>query len=452
MGSFSVCSKSCCYFVLLALFVAGPLAAAQEPDSLIAILGADPNPSPDGWVSAWTGGLPLVSLTEQGHHQDPFREDRVIDVINTRNLAEYDRYVSEGLKALMNAYPDTFKVPLYPSRRSVSYPGWYYENTGKKPDTSLKRDGSAVNGAYPGVLFPEPANGLEAIWNHLTRWRGRYFEREYVDAIVYSSGEKKLTRSKQEVSFELFRSLDPSPRDIERQVLVYYLSRIMAPSSRAGGALLAIDYLDQARNPRKAWSYDVGQKRVKRLPHVMHDNSALMTESLQTADDTDMFSGTPDRYSWNLLGKEVLFVPYNNYRASDPSVSYDALFTAHHLNPEYTRYEAHRVWVVEAILNIGSVHVYPKRRFYIDEDSWQILMADQYDSDGNLWRVKLCYMKTFYEVPLSFCAAEVVHDLKEKSYFASGLTNEERNVGVFDLEPPPVSKFSPAALRSGAKR
>src|SRR3546814_9094021 len=59
------------------------------------------------------------------------------------------------------------------------------------------------------------------------------------------------------------------------------------------------------------------------------------------------------------------------------------------VNPEYLRYELHRVWVLEGTLKEGVRHICSKRRLYIDEDSWLALMADNYDSRGQLWRVPL---------------------------------------------------------------
>lgn len=453
MGQVRTWASRYSWCILFALVTAD---FAHSADKRIEIIGAIAAGSPDGKVPEWSGGQEARTF-DGGHHRNPYAHETPIDLITAENYEKYGAALSEGLISLLKQYPDSFSVPLYQSHRSVSYPDWFYRNTKLRPETKVQDRGSVLVNAYPGVAFPEPSSGLEVIWNHLTRWRSRYFERDFVDAVVYPSGEKRITRSRQEVSFELFRhiELDSWKRNMkkpESQALVYYLSLVLEPANLAGGALLAIDYLDQEKTPRKAWSYDVGQKRVKRLPYVTHDNSALMSESLRTADDTDMFNGSPERFQWNLLGRQVMIVPYNNYDLSDPTVSYETLFTPKHLNPEFTRFEHHRVWVVEAILLPEELHIYTKRRFYIDEDSWSILMADQYDARGNIWRVNLCFQKTFYEVPLSFCAGETFNDLKRGSYYASGFTNEERSSGDYTLPNPPVSQFTPAALRARVKR
>ncbi len=50
------------------------------------------------------------------------------------------------------------------------------------------------------------------------------------------------------------------------------------------------------------------------------------------------------------------------------------------------RWELHRVWVVEATLKPGKRHIYQKRVFYFDEDSWVALASDEYDARGQLYR------------------------------------------------------------------
>ena len=57
------------------------------------------------------------------------------------------------------------------------------------------------------------------------------------------------------------------------------------------------------------------------------------------------------------------------------------------VNADLMRYELHRVWVVEATLKEKSNHIYGKRVFYLDEDSWSLLGEDCYDTRGNIWRI-----------------------------------------------------------------
>jgi hypothetical protein len=58
-------------------------------------------------------------------------------------------------------------------------------------------------------------------------------------------------------------------------------------------------------------------------------------------------------------------------------------------NPKITRWEKHSVWVVEGTLQPGESNVLARRRFYIDEDSWCILLGEGYDIAGTMVK---CYM------------------------------------------------------------
>src|SRR3546814_12861612 len=76
----------------------------------------------------------------------------------------------------------------------------------------------------------------------------------------------------------------------------------------------------------------------------------------------------------------------NSTRIGSPDATYDKVIRRGHINPEYARYELHRVWVVEATLKAGLRHAFSKRVFYVDEDSWSIAAVDCYDGRGQLWR------------------------------------------------------------------
>lgn len=416
----------------------------------ISLIGANPAASKDGLVPAWQGGIKQHERTN-GHHTNVYEKDSPIFIIDSTNYRPHKDRLSSGLIAMLERYPETFRIPVYPSHRSASYPDWFYDAMRKgNSKTQLTENGNAIVNPIAGVMFPQPKNGLEAIWNHLTRWRGRFASRHTSEAIVYPDGNRRFYKTEQQVSFELFRS-DPEPFN-EKSVLYYYYSAINEPANLAGGALLIVDYLNQQQYPRQTWSYDAGQRRVKRLPYVMHDNAALMAESLRTADDTDMFNGSPERYNWKLEGKQVMYIPYNSYLMTSPNISYDQILTKHHPNPDYTRYEAHRVWKVVATLKTGEYHIYSKRVFYLDEDSWSIAIVDNFDQKGEIWRVSLAHLKNFYEVPMIFTGVDAFHDLKSARYNIVGLTNEEKSSGEFTEESPNKSYFTPGAMRARVGR
>jgi len=208
--------------------------------------------------------------------------------------------------------------------------------------------------------------------------------------------------------------------------------------------------MDQIKTPRQAWTYNTGQRRVRRAPNVAYDAPGTASDGLRTTDDFDMFNGAPNRYTWKLKGKQELLIPYNDYRLHSDKVQYKDILQPGHINPDLVRYEKHRVWVVEANLKADTRHTYKKRVFYIDEDSWQIAITDIYDNRDELYRVGVAHGLNYYEVPTQWSTLEVFHDLQSRRYIAMGLDNQAKmydfSVELTDNE------FTPSALRREGRR
>jgi hypothetical protein len=234
--------------------------------------------------------------------------------------------------------------------------------------------------------------------------------------------------------------------------LFFYMTFTTAPARLAGNGALVQEMLDQVKEPRQAWGYNPGQRRVRRAPTLAYDTPIEASDGLKTADDTDMYNGAPDRYDWTLVGKKEIYIPYNNYLLTSPEVKYDDLLKPGHINPKYTRYELHRVWVVEGKLKAGARHIYSKRTLFLDEDSWGAAVVDQYDGRGDLWRVSMAYLKSFYELPAVWTALDTFHDLQARRYSVQWLDNEEPGTADFSKPSPDDANFSPAALRRKASR
>jgi hypothetical protein len=110
------------------------------------------------------------------------------------------------------------------------------------------------------------------------------------------------------------------------------------------------------------------------------------------------------------------------------------------------RYELHRVWEVEATLKPGSKHIYGKRTFYLDEDSWTVLYEDAYDSRKQLWRVSIHPLIQFYDAKVPWYRANIWHDLNNGSYLLSNLDNEIKTPWKFG-EKAAWGDFQPDSLR-----
>ncbi|WAB95483.1 DUF1329 domain-containing protein [Pseudomonas citronellolis] len=430
-----------------------PDQAAQLKSSLTP-LGAEKAGNADGSIPAWTGGLTSAPAGYKGpgsHHVDPFAADQPLFTITKANLEQYKAHLTPGQIALFNTYPDSFQMPVYPTRRSGSAPQWVYDNTFRNATTAkLVEGGNGFADAYGGTPFPIPQNGLEALWNHIARYRGSYVERRSAQAGVERNGAYSLVTSEDQL---LFRFYDPKGSYEQLgNLLYYYMTFSTAPARLAGEGALVKETLDQVKEPRQAWGYSPGQRRVRRAPTLAYDTPIDESNGLRTADDTDMFNGAPDRYDWTLVGKKEIYIPYNNYRVTSPEVKYKDLLTPGHINPKYTRYELHRAWVVEGKLKPGARHIYSKRTLYLDEDSWGAAVVDQYDGRGELWRVSMAYLKNFYEQPMVWTALDTFHDLQSRRYSVQWLDNEEPGTADFSKPMPSMDEFSPAALRRKASR
>lgn len=396
-------------------------------------------------IPAWTGGLHVAPRGYAGpgsFEVDPYPQQQPLLVIDAHNLAQHAQYLSAGIQALFAAYPQTFRVPVYPSERSFAAPEAIYANTARNAlNAELVAGGNGFAHAYGGIPFPIPANGLEAIWNHIARWQGHYIQETSTTAQVRSNGSYSTLREENQLLSNYYAP-DKSADSLDN-ILFRYINKILPPSRSAGEILLVHETLDQVAMPRLAWNYFPGQRRVRRAPTVAYDNPV----DGYVSDDADMFNGAPNRFTWQLLGRQALYVPYNNYRLGQPGTPHETILQTGHINPDLTRWEMHRVWLVEATLKPGERHVYAKRRFYLDEDSWSILMSENYDSRGQLWRVNLAYTKQAYQVPTLTSEAIVYHDLISRDYSALGLRSQEKAPRLFHLPPPGDSYWQPANLR-----
>jgi hypothetical protein len=182
-----------------------------------------------------------------------------------------------------------------------------------------------------------------------------------------------------------------------------------------------------------------------------YDGPGRASDGLRTSDDLDSYNGAPDRYDWTLHGKREMYVAMNSYRLNSRELDYKDIIMPGHINPAHTRYELHRVWVVEATLKAGERHIYGRRMFYLDEDSWSIVLKDQYDGRGELWRISQAHGIYHYDAMVPW-GAEVQNDMQSGRYLVTGLDNEVNGRAyVWNLEAR-ASEFTPAALRRSGRR
>ena len=412
-------------------------------------MGAEKAGNAAGTIPAWDGGITKVpagvAFKAGGTYPDPFPNDKPLFTITAATADKYKDNLSPGQLAMLKQYP-TYKLPVFQSRRTTAYPEGHYKETKEcAAKAKLATGGNGVVGCTGGTPFPIPANGNEAIWNHVLHYKGDTFAQHWAQAAVTASGDFALVKFEYEYDLS-YGNLSKPVAQREPNKILNYLQVTTAPARLAGQILLVHETVDQAKEPRSAWTYNPGQRRVRLAPNVAYDNPGTAADGLRTNDDFGMFNGATDRYDWKLVGKKEMYIPYNSYRMSDPKLKYTDQLRPGHMNQDLARYELHRVWVVDATLKPGTSHIYSRRTFYIDEDSWNVVMVDKYDGRGQLWRFDEQHSENWYNVPMWFGTVEVKHDLQSRRYIAMGLRSEERV--IFDPIKRSPADYTPQNLRN----
>jgi hypothetical protein len=421
---------------------------AKISDADVARLGKDLTPlggetagNKDGSIPAYTGGLtkPPACYKPGGEYCDPFAAEKPKFEITGANAEQYKDKLAPGALAMLKKYP-TFKMQVYETHRTAAVPATISDKV-KAEATKVELQGFGIpnlNGST--TPFPIPKNGLEAILNHNVRYLGGGFKREMSNFPVRPNGDfYKVTATENRI----FNQNMDKPQDNK---LFFFNAYFNAPATLVGTVFLVHEPLDQVKEQRAAWIYNAGQRRVRRAPDLAYDAVNDGTEGMRFTDQYDAYNGAPDRYDWKLIGKKEMYVAYNEYKIGEKAIKYADIIRKNHVNPDLSRYELHRVWVVEATLKAGQKHSYGKRTFLLDEDSWNVLWEDAYDTRGELWRVGIHGFVQYYDAGVPWTRYNTFHDLSNGQYMTAGYDNESKSVYTFGQKGR-IDDFQPDALR-----
>jgi hypothetical protein len=409
-------------------------------------LGAERSGNAEGTIPPWTGGLtspPKGWIPEKGY-VDPFPEDKPLFAITRENHGDHDARLSPGLVALLSKV-DGFVMPVYPTRRSATLPEEVLSEVSTQAGTAEIHGCGVVMKRYNPVPFPTPRSGLEAIWNHLMRYLGGGVERTIHAYPVRPSGEFYR------ISFHSVRVYNSNMDEPATNRLFSAVGQYVEPAQLVGTSFLVHEPMDQVLERRRAWVYNAGMRRIRRAPDLGYDGIPDGSEGMFTADQIDAYSGAPDRYDWTLIGKREVYVPYNTYRIGLKGQEDSFILRRGSVNPDLMRYELHRVWVVEATLRPGMTHIYGKRVFYLDEDSWSVVLEEAYSTRGDLWRVALHGLIQYYDARVPWYRLGIYHDLQNGAYFVGGLDHGIKSPVRFGVKGRDVD-FRPDALRRSGTR
>lgn len=425
-------------FNLLGAASIATLAAARSNPALAAVsadkaaqlktnltpLGAERAGNADGSIPAWTGGYTQVPSNWQDGEPMPdfFASDAALLVINPDNLAQHTDMLSIGTANMIKKYGTSVKV--YPTHRTAAAPQYVYDNTYQNAQkASLDPRGGKygfVNG-YGGVVFPildeDPSiAGIQCIWNHLVGWNG-YMITYPVSYYIAAQGSISLSANSIYAQCHPFYDPAGSAATYDGWLLLIRNDFTGPPVlvGRINGGWSPTDSFSQ---PTLGWSLLNGQGRVRQAPNLTYDTPLPAAGGIAFYDESNGFYGQPDKYDWKLLGKKEMYIPYNNNALALAKA--DDLLKPHFLNPDFIRYERHRVWIVDATLAPGERHSIPHRRFYIDEDNWHIACVDEWDANGNFWKSVYAYDIVMPNLPGTIYFVSSFHDLQADEYAIAG--------------------------------
>lgn len=428
---------------------AGMAQAAPTPEEVkqlgttLTPWGAEKAGNKDGAIPAYTGGLTKVpvnySKSNPGWRPDPFPEDKPLFSIDAKNMDKYGDKLSAGVKAMMSKYP-TFRIDVYPTRRSAAYPQQVLDNTLKNTTRcNLVNEGLGINKeCFGGFPFPIPKNGYEVMWNKNAQYRGAASLNEEWPTYVKPDGEVVTTaKNNHYIEWSLYNERNPGWS---------YATRIEYTSPARLNGMVSMYYDDKEDTDRHSWSYVPASRRVRMAPDTAADTPIAPIGGAAVYDDANMFSGKMDRFDFKLIGKKELFIPYNAYKLHYPdkgsACDGDAKYLPYHVKPECVRFELHRVWHVQATLKPGKRHIYQKRDFFIDEDAWFGGLQETYDHSGKNYRVLFHGIAPSYEIPAPVGEQGLIHDLSSGVYTYIRLGPR----GSVNVEPLPSEALSSESL------
>ncbi len=385
-------------------------------------VGAERAGNAAGTIPPWIGGLPATPIDPAQGYVDPYAQDRVLHTITAANVDRFRDQLSAGHVALLARHPETFRMNVYPTRRSAAWPPQVLAEVKKQAPLARTEGYQLLDVGRSAVPFPITSDPLQMMWNHVLRWRGGSIRREFAWFPVAASGRYFAVRVIDAFAFDQQGYMRESRPNRLFNLYGIYLS----PPTIEGQLQLVWEPIDPEIESRATWIYEPVTRRVRRAPSIAYDDLDPRTQGLRTSDQYDGWNGSPDLYEWKLLGKREIHIAYNSYKLSDKKLKYADILRPGHVNPDLLRYELHRVWVIEATLRPGKHHRYPRRIFHLDEDTWQVSLEECYDRDGELWRFGDHPAMQFYDVMVPWYRATIHYDLKANAYLASFLDNETR--------------------------
>lgn len=407
--------------ILVAMAVGSAWAASpQDIGTTLTPLGGAEKAA-KGDIPAWTGENVVSNSWHYGEYRKDafkYKDEKPAVVIDASNVDKYADKLTPGQAALIKQVKG-YKMDVYPTHRYCSAPDFVVENTKKNAGGAAKlgADGQTLGDAVvPGIPFPFPKNGVEVMLNSKMRYRGVAVEyKKNTTSVSPRKGASEWIKAVSEQTvFYPWGAKGSTALSTLPQVEFYTYYAYVAPTALAGQALSITYFLDKPGT--ETFYYFPGQRRVRRMPSYAYDAPQIGMENQYTMDEPYVFSGSLDRFDWKLVGKKEVYVPYGSFGLYNFKAKLEDVLHDDSVAEGARRYELHRMYVVEATVKPGTRHLAPKRTFYVDEDSWNLLLADDYDAQGKLWKHREGHLIPVAETGTCDASAFAEYNLAEGRY------------------------------------
>jgi hypothetical protein len=428
----------------LPVFAAVSASEAAKLGKDLTLTGAETAGNAEGTIPAYTHGLttpPETFKPGSGNYPNPFAGEKPLFTITSANVQQYASKLSAVQLELFKRYPETFKMDVYPTHRTVGFPEDVLKNTvANATNAKTTGGGLGIDGAFGGIPFPIPKTGNEVMWNHLLHYRGKATQGTGQKTYLVDGAGKAILTAYADYAEQFPYYFDKNATDA-------HLLRgdFKGPPRVAGEINVMRKPVDYTQRSERVWQYLSGQRRVRQAPDLAYDTpETSQGGGYQVWDEFYGFNGKMDRFDFKLVGKKEMYIPYNSYDLffGDPST----ITTPGHPRADAMRWELHRVWVVEANLKPGARHIYKTRRFYMDEDLWAIIIAESFDQGDQLYRGVVRTPVVLYDKNVPTAGGNITFDFQKRGYLFAQTYGE----GKFAVrEPWPDNFFTPASLSAG---
>jgi Protein of unknown function (DUF1329) len=380
--TFSLCMALCARESLAA--------SADDLGKSLTAIGAEKAGNADGTIPAWEGDKAKVpagwSWGQLRYKFSPYKDEKALFSVDASNVDKYASHLTDGQITAIKTVKD-YRLDVYPSHRSCAISPRMAERTKMNAtEAKMEADGfSLAHAKAGGVPFPIPKTGAEVMMNARLRQYGVGYEYKKGGSVIsprpgtdnyvfydwylttfFPGGRKEANNYEDDGALEFYNYFTYSN-----------------PPALAGQAIVNINYLN--KEP-EAYYYFPGQRRVRRLPSYVFDAPLIGFENQYMVDEQTSLWTTLDRFDYKLVGKKEIYIPSNAFKGYDFEAKKEDVFGKTFVNPEFRRYELHRVWVVDAKVKEGLRHVFPHRTYYIDEDSWSVAELTDYDANDKPWK------------------------------------------------------------------